>query len=120
MLSDCERCMNELTTERRYVLGCGYLPPAPPQLAPFVRPWQGLGYNGPRPTTCPGYTTQLPVVIELVRAHRHWAKGQLEAFCGTRAVPEAVLLGVEQFESAVGDFEAWRLTPSSRGGGAEG
>lgn len=109
--------MQELPLDRRQQLGCGYAPPPSPHLASIVRPWAGLGYRGPRPTTCPGYTTNLPEVVEIARAHRHWSKGSLEAFCGGPP-PEAVITGVEIFDAAMGELEAWRATPASQGGGA--
>lgn len=96
---------------------CGYeLPPAPnvPVMA-----WSGLGYSGPQPTICPGYTTSLPETIECARAWKWWSKGQLAAFVDSAPVTDAVKLGIEICETSMASFDRWRMTPANKGGGLE-
>ncbi len=86
----------------------------------MVSPWHGLGYKGDKPTTCPGYTCNLPETIEIARARLHWSKNAhaLESFCGG-PVSAGMLLGMEILEGASNELSNWQMTPSSKGGGAE-
>lgn len=96
---------------------CGY------ELAPGagipVAAWSGLGYKGEPPTVCPGFTTTLPETVEAARAWRWWSKGQLADFVDGAQVSEELKLAIEIFDGAIGNFERWRMTPTSKGGGAE-
>jgi len=118
-MGKCETCMEQLTTETRQLMGCPLAPAPPPRAAGLVKPWQGLGYAGPSPAVCPGYTVQLPEVIETARARLHWRMGELRSFCGG-AAPGALLERIEILEGAARELEEWRLTPATKGGGAEG
>lgn len=97
--------------------GCG-LELAPEPTVP-VMPWSGLGYDGPAPTVCPGYTTSLAETIEIARAWKWWTKGQVDAFVDGSPVTAALKIGIEIFDAAVGSFERWRMTPRDKGGGAD-
>lgn len=116
-LSDCEQCMSTRASSTRQLLGCGYEPPPADALAPMVQPWSGLGYEGPAPTVCPGYSTNLPEVAEVNRAHFHWSKGALGLL--HPAPTDALLRGVEVLDIANGNVRAWLMTPRSKGGGGE-
>jgi hypothetical protein len=116
--SNCRECRSRLSAESRQMAGCPYEPPVPPDLAPIVRPWAGLGYAGDMPSVCPGYSTTLPEAIEIARGRMHWSKGELGQFCGGQA-SEAMIIGIEIAEAAGNEFQAWRTTPSSKGGGAD-
>ncbi len=113
--------MHTVPREQRQLLGCGFVPPpANPRLLPMVRPWAGLGYRGDQPTTCPGYTTGLPEVVEIARARLHWSKGQLDVFVGGAGdVSEAMIAGIELLEDADNRRRNWAMTPTSEGGGME-
>ncbi len=114
----CVTCMESLSEEQRQLAGCGYAPQPPERLRVFVEPWAGLGYTGPKPTVCPGYSTNLPEVIETARARLHWSKGELLSF--TRGTPsEALTTGIEFLEHAANEAHLWSITPRSKGGGAE-
>ena len=103
---------------RRDNWACGYELPAAPGVP--VMPWGGgPGYTGPQPTICAGFTTSLPETIEAARAWKWWSKGQLEAFLRGEPASEPLVLGIETFDAAVGGFERWKLTPASKGGGAD-
>jgi len=109
--------MNAYATPIRQGWGCGYEPPAPPNIP--VMPWSGLGYKGPTPTACPGFTTTLPETIEIARAWRWWSKSQLASFVDGAPVSDALKIGIEMFDGVISEFERWKMTPSSKGGGAE-
>ena len=99
--------------------GCGY--EAAPAPGVPVMPWSGgSGYDGPAPTLCAGYTTALPETIEIARAWKWWTKSQLDVFVDRAPVAAAVKNGIDLFDAVVAVFERWRLTPQSKGGGAEG
>lgn len=83
----------------------------------MVRPWSGLGYRGDMPTVCPGYSTSLPEVIEIARARAHWAKGQLEAFCGGEPPTNDLMMGIEILDGAIASVLDWRSIPKDQGGG---
>ncbi len=106
--------MEKRDVQSRQLDGCGYLPPPEKNLLPFVRPWQGLGYSGPEPTVCPGYSTNLPETQEIARAHMHWGKGALSQFLQGRPPSESMLIGIEILESELHKFEDWILREASK------
>jgi hypothetical protein len=111
--------MTNLTLSQRLAVGCGYEPPAPPSVRDSVwDPPRGELGTDVEVTTCPGYTTMLPEVIEAARARSHWEKGQLEAFCGDEP-SEPLVVAVEMFDAAVGQYSYWRSTSKKKGGGAD-
>lgn len=118
-MGSCQTCMQDTTVDTRQLAGCPYAPLPPPRARALVQPWCGLGYRGDKPTVCPGHTTELPEVIEVVRAHRHWKVGAIGAVTVLPA-PEALLQRIEVFEGACRELESWAMTPASKGGGAEG
>jgi len=118
--SDCDQCKEMLTAEQRQMLACGFESPTP-DVVGWAPPFARLGFAGMskdvyEPTTCPGYTTKLPMVIEVTRA-RHWAsKGELRSFVGGRP-PEMLVDAVELLDYELQRFERYKTTPSSEGGG---
>ena len=116
--SKCSDCRTALSVESRQMAGCPYEPQVPPDRAVFVRPWAGLGYAGDMPSVCPGYSTSLPETIEIARGRLHWTKGELGQFCAGQAT-EAMIIGIEIAEAASNEFQIWRTTPASKGGGAD-
>ena len=107
--------MKSLDEEQRQLAGCGYLPPPREQLRKFVQAWGGLGYSGPKPTVCPGYSTGLPETIEIARGRFHWNKGSLTDFCGDKPT-DAMLLGVEIVEGAINECQSWCMDNREKGG----
>lgn len=103
-LIDCDKCM--VTTERiqRQMIGCGWEPRNP---GVCVSAWTHAGYTDARPTTCAGYTTKLPEVIEINRARLHWNKGAIREFCGKRP-NENIQRGIEILEGAANEANCWR------------
>jgi hypothetical protein len=108
--------MTTYSIQVRQGWGCGY-EPAAADGAP-VMPWSGLGYSGPPPTVCPGYTTSLPETLEIARAWRWWSKSQLGIFVDGAKVHDVLKLGIELFDGVVVGFDRWKMTPRDKGGGA--
>ena len=101
----------------RQLIGCGY-EPAVPQAKPWQPPQTRLGYrHRPLPTVCAGYSTRLPEVTEIARAHTHWSKGSLDAFCGEPS--EFLLLGIEILEGEMAQVQTYALADKKDGGGRE-
>lgn len=108
VLSDCEKCMQSTTRLTRQAMACGYEPPAPPPMRAIA--WTHDGYGGPQPSTCPGYTTRLPDVLEITRARYHWSKGNLAVFAP--APTDALLIGIEQLDVEIHRVEDWMIEQS--------
>lgn len=98
--------------QQRQLVGCGY------ELALKGLPvaaWCGLGYSGPKPTVCAGYSCNLPEVIETARARRHWSNGQIEAFAGGPPTDE-MLAAIEVLDGAYAELDVWRFeNPQKKG-----
>jgi hypothetical protein len=108
--------MSMQSEAQRQLLGCGFAPQPDESRRMFVGQWKGgslPNYKGPTTTVCPGYSTQLPEVIEVVRTHRHWSKGnrQLDDLNAPMTV------AVEIFDSAAAEYQSWAMTSVSDGGG---
>lgn len=110
----CSECMERCSVQDRQMAGCGYLPKPGPELLPYVRPWSGLGYAGDAPTQCPGYTTNLPEVQEVARAHLHWSKGALVPWLQGKDASEALLSGIEILELESHKFQNWLTDEASK------
>lgn len=84
----CEECKRTVDTVTRQQLGCGY-EPAIAKATPWMPPsWAERGLSL---STCPGYTTSLPLVLEIVQAYPHWEQGALRAYLGGKdATPTAL------------------------------
>lgn len=108
-LSDCEKCMQTVPQLHRQVLGCGYEPPLPAGMPHEV--WDHEGRDGEPFTTCVGYTTKLPEVVEVSRARMHWSHGQL------RESNDALDAALEILEIECNRVQAWLMTPAKDGGG---
>lgn len=93
----------------RLSMACGFEP-----LSAGAQAWTGLGYDGPAPTICAGYTTRLPEVIEGARA-ANW-KGDLPTFCGGAAVPESLVHAADIVEGESFAVSRWLTIPEPEGG----
>jgi len=116
--------------QTRQMLGCGFAPLPTGPLAKFRRvpTPEGArldtrtlpdGRKTDEPTACPGYTTNLPEVIEIARARFHWERGGLTSIGVTDWQDSPLAIGIEILEGASCEFGNWRSTPRSKGGGAE-
>lgn len=120
VISDCEKCMQATTQQNRQGRGCGYEPrPAGLRVMPWQPPLNKLGYKHALPTICAGYTTRLPEVTEIARAHTHWQKGELVSFLGGEQPTELVKGYLEVLDAELSAVEAWAKTPIEQGGGRE-
>jgi hypothetical protein len=73
-------------------MGCGYVPGAVRKGPAFD------GFEGEL-TTCVGYTTSLPEVVEASRARLWWDKGQLREWCEGDAPTPALRFCIEELEA---------------------
>lgn len=84
-------------------MGCAY-EPTNRDAAPWAPRY--LIASGERTTVCPGYSTTLPMVSEVVEAYPHWEHGTLVAFIGgtpTRAFLDglaALRAGIKERDAA--------------------
>jgi hypothetical protein len=113
-LNDCSACRRVNSRLVRQTLACGYEPEPPPNIP--VLAWT-FGWSE-KPTVCPGFTTNLPEVVEASRARLHWNKGQLAMRFGGEPT-EALLLSIEVLEIEAARCQEWSSTPESQGGGAK-
>lgn len=100
--------------------GCGYELPAPrPDV--WHPPGGELGFktDAKRPlTTCAGYTTKLPEVMEASRAS-HWLKrGDLRAFLDDEQPNEHLVDAIDIYDGAASQKDNYYMTPADKGGGA--
>jgi hypothetical protein len=103
-LIDCEKCRMSTDVTIRQAMGCGWEPRS--ELVQ-IRPWQHQGYTEQSPTTCIGYTSKLPEVVEINRARMHWKQGELREFCGGKPNPN-LMRGIEILEGAAAEASSWR------------
>lgn len=90
--------MREQGEHTRQYLGCGYLPPLPPDKP--VNAWDGTSLGRDRAAdeldekrrvrlpVCPGYVCSLPEVLETSWAHAYWEKGELSQWCEGQSTAE--------------------------------
>lgn len=105
---DCDVCrglkqshnVRPTTQIVRQSWGCG-LEPRNPSVRPS--PWMHPGYTDETPTTCPGYTTKLPEVIEISRLR--WGKAHERP-----GLTERAQQGVMILDGAVNEANCWRPT----------
>lgn len=106
-------------------LGCGFelhnddartwLPPAAGSRLGFG---SELGPDGDyNLATCPGYTTKLPEIVDVVRARVHWEKNALDAHCRGAKPTQHLLTAIEVLDGACARAERWAQTDEKDGGG---
>jgi hypothetical protein len=102
--------------ERQY-LACGYEPPADGRVRLTI--WQPPDkfYGGPELTTCAGYTANLPEVIEVVKARRHWKVGALSHVTDGETASDELMDLILIADAAFSGIEQWMMTPARDGGG---
>lgn len=122
---DCKTCLHgdpkspeqimqqPMSLLNRQLMGCGYAPPPPAPIK--AEPSVACGYNGPDLTVCPGYSTSLPEVIEVAKAHAHWSKGALRVDDVESPMANALLI----LEGANNILTRWLSTPKDKDGGME-
>lgn len=117
MFLDCDRCEQSEPERRRVQMGCGWLPreDRPADEHPRAA-WPFGPERSETCDTCPGYTTQLPDVIDIARrVFPHWQKGQAAIRFAGNDLPPAVVDGIEVLSASVERFSAWRTEQASKG-----
>jgi hypothetical protein len=107
--------MQNMTTEQRRMIGCGF-EPAHPAAVTWSPPIGGKGYAHGKPTVCVGYTTNLPEVNETSLARLHWSKGAVDAYAQGEP-SEALLDSIVILEGAEAHCSSYWMTPKEEGGG---
>jgi hypothetical protein len=111
--------MQTVARDTRRMIGCGYEPAlagAKPWMPPVGSP---ISYRHSLPVICAGYTTRLPEVVEVSRAHASWTHGSLQAFCGADHPSEVLVALVEVFDLELSAMKRWLSTPVKDGGGRD-
>lgn len=97
--------MERFDKPTRTAMGCGYERSINPH------PWTPVALNvtwSGKQTTCPGYTTKLPEVIEIARARLHWKDGGgLRDFCDEPT--EQLRYGVETLNGSTNECQSWSI-----------
>lgn len=119
-IDDCRACKENVSELQRQSLGCGYLPRTD---RVSLQVWQPpshsgrCGYSGPPLTTCAGYTTNLPEILEATIARASAKLGALDHFCEGGVASEELLHSIILLDSEYSAAEHWITTPSKDGGG---
>lgn len=100
---DCTSCEKHTDKALRREMGCGWLPRAENPAAV----WSGQT-GALENRTCPGYTTELPDVIDVARVYWWADKGSIRDRLGGEP-PEAIINGVDVLRCAIGDVEHYRI-----------
>lgn len=95
--------MRDIPKQTRQYIGCAYEP-----RVEGARAWQHQGYNGPEPQTCPGYTTKLPEVSEVVEARFYLHKGSLQLLVRDE-LSDGLRDGIAILEGAEGAAAIWDI-----------
>jgi hypothetical protein len=69
-------------------------------------------------TTCPGYTTKLPEVIEVARARLHWSKGGPAGIGIADWADSPLCAAIEVLEGASNEVQAWAMENPVKKAGA--
>jgi hypothetical protein len=97
-LFNCDSCIKSTPVPLRREMGCGYLAGSTPPM------WGGP--NGKLELeTCPGYTTELPDVVDVARLYSWAEKGGLQRHRLTRPIID----GIDILRSAVADVEVYSV-----------
>ena len=104
VVSDCVTCKREQTMTTRQAIGCGYEPALADAQAWAPPSWADS--PGMTLTTCPGYTTTMPAVLEVVDAFPHFKAHTLTDYLDG-AAPNPVALGcLAVLDAGVEEFKA--------------
>lgn len=100
--------MQSTTQQTRQTWSCPYEPPPSENMRPYVRVPAPLGCDAD-PSTCPGYTTKLPEVIEVVRGRFHWAHGGPRGIGIDDWFEHPLIRGIEILEGEANAVMNWRV-----------
>lgn len=60
-------------------------------------------------TTCPGYTTKLPEVVEIARLRMHAKEGSLPLFMHGAEPTDVVVVGLEVLAGSTNECTTWAM-----------
>lgn len=87
---NCKDCKATQAVTTRQHMRCAYLPAVDDARAWMPPSWRDRP-DAVSLSTCPGYTTALPAVIEVAMAHPQWKAGALTAYLdGEPPTPQAL------------------------------
>jgi hypothetical protein len=93
-------------------MACPYLPTVTPRAAWTPR---YIAATGDDVNACPGYTTSLPMVHEVVVAYPHWEAGTLADLIGD-APTRPMLLGLSALRAGIKERDADEAANATKGG----
>lgn len=101
----CEECKATVPLTTRQQLGCGWEP-----ALPSAQPWRPQAWvtRGIEPTVCPGYSTSLPAVGDVIGAYCHWENGTLTEYLDGDAPTRAALDCLAVFRGGMNEHMADR------------
>ncbi len=111
--ANCQECRANVIATTRQELGCAYEPPIA-----GAHPWSPRAWadRGLRTTTCPGYTTSLPAVVEVFDAYPQWEQGTLTEHLDGEAPTRPALDALGTLRAGIKEHEADSIRAKSKGG----
>lgn len=95
----------------RRFMGCGWESPLEGAIAPLP---VGFSSDG-SVNVCPGYLTQLPVVLETARAHAHWERGTLRDRYNRSVLSGHLLDALEYLQGSLWELESHQVAQAKEG-----
>lgn len=100
----CEECKSHRDASKRQQMGCGFEP------AIAIRPylWAPLAWRkrDVSPSVCPGYSTRLPLVEEIVRLLPQWEAGTLVEWLDGQPTTRPLLDGLAHAKRGIDEHRA--------------
>lgn len=111
VMATCEECKRTVSTDTRQAMGCGWEAPID-----GARPWSPASWaeRGIATSTCPGYTTTLPIVGEIIDAYPQWEQGTLTDYLDGTAPTPIALTCLTMLRAGIREHEAAPLREASQ------
>lgn len=106
----CEECKRTQTMVTRQYMRCGYEPAVSDQSA------QSWSPSYMTTTVCPGYSTALPAVAEVLDVHAHWKAGYLTESLDGEAPTKGALDCLSALEAGINEHQADVMRRTAKGG----
>lgn len=105
--STCEDCKAHRDAHMRQQMGCPF--EAAVRFRPYL--WAPVSWRkrGVEPTVCPGYTTRLPLVEEIVSVFPQWEAGTLVAWLDGQPTTRPLLDALAHRKAGRDDFQRAQL-----------
>ena len=104
---DCDSCMEHFNHHVRAEMHCGLMPASAHRDGQRWEPSDGTEL-----TTCAGYTTKLPDVVDVAIHFAHWENGALDHVCPGGA-PKPLLNGLVRLKTASESRSSFRMRESA-------